>query len=91
MWPFSFMRFNTLTPEQVLAGDIQNAIKSHIICQYYMLTLSLTLTGPHRLEFMEEIPRNTGGVRCHDKNSKSKRLSVTSGVHREHIFLISGA
>lgn len=79
----------SLTLGQVLAGDIQNAIKSHIICQSHPLTCNVTLTEPHRLEFMEKIPRNTRVVRCHDKNSKNRRLSVTSGIHREHIFPIS--
>src|SRR5258706_7876076 len=77
-----------LTLGQVLAGDIPNAIKSHVICQSQPLTCNGTLTGPHRLEFMEKIPRNAGDVRCHDKNCKNRRLSVTSGVHREHIFPI---
>lgn len=47
---------------QVLAGDIENAIKSHLICMSTQDLRGLRLTVISRLEFMEKEFGLTGGV-----------------------------
>ena len=47
---------------QVLAGDVENAIKSHMTCKFTIFLRSQANRSHNRLEYMEEVFGSTGGV-----------------------------